>query len=268
MHILLPEFPVPTEDPDLIRARQRQINDENEDDAESDGYAPKQYSTYGSQFALSKRPDPRVNANLFGTVGIRFPLSDWSDDQPYYGVGKSLPTGWGSAIGQTVALEWSPAGLGYNLRPVLAALLTNGSVMVYGQDPAAITDISESIRGFDAWRVLWAVGDAYPLPDGKARGGSHLPKDKIMAFSWAREIGPGRALLAYRSHREDVVILRVDFFESEKSRDSGSSSTWAWRVEEMARFKNDGPHPPVNVSFFHSSLLSFHSLFFFFFSIC
>ncbi|KAL2754246.1 hypothetical protein ACRALDRAFT_2060173 [Sodiomyces alcalophilus JCM 7366] len=257
VHILLPEFPIPTEDPDLIRARQLNRADENEDDADSDGYRPKQYSTYGSQFATSKRPDPRVNIHLFESAGIRFPLTEWSEEQPYYGVGKSLPAGWGSAIGQAVALEWSPAGLGYNLRPVLAVLLTSGSIMAYGQDPAAVADISESTRSFDAWRVLWAVGDAYPLPDRKARGGCHLPRDKIVAFSWAREVAPGRALLAYRSHREDIVILRVDFFESEKPKEG--SSPWAWRVEEMARFKNDGPHPPISAT--HPDFVPYGSAF-------
>ncbi|ROT40749.1 hypothetical protein SODALDRAFT_330491 [Sodiomyces alkalinus F11] len=251
VHILLPEFPVPTEDPDLIRARQRKgADDENDEDADSDGYQTKQYHTYRTQFATSKKPDPRANLNLFESAGIRFPPSESSEEpqqqQPYYGVGKSLPTGWGSAISQTVSLAWSPTGLGYNLRPVLAILLTNGSIVVCGQDPAAVVaDGGEGVKTFDAWRLLWAVGDTYPLPDRKARGGSHLPRDKIMAFSWAHEIAPGRALLAYRSHREDLAILRVDFFESDRFK--GRPSPWAWRVEEVARFKNDGPHPPIDV---------------------
>ncbi|KAG7126020.1 hypothetical protein HYQ44_001060 [Verticillium longisporum] len=232
VHIMLPEFPTPEDD---TRRGNRDVGaDENK---------RIQYHTHRGQYMTIKRPDPRMNAKLFDAAGLRCPGNDM-EEEPYFGVGSGLPTGWGSSLNQVSVMEWSPTGVGYNLRPVLSVLLTNGSVMIYGQEGSAVTDISVRKRSFDAWRVLWGISGVLPLPDRKAKDGSHLAGDKIKSFSWAHKIAPGRALIAYLNDRDQIVIVTVEFFENPKIK---KGPTLAWRVEEAARFPNDSPHPKMSI---------------------
>ncbi|KAM0285952.1 hypothetical protein ACHAQH_001139 [Verticillium albo-atrum] len=234
VHIMLPEFPTP-EDDDRARRGDRGLGaDENK---------RIQYHTHRGQYMTIKRPDSRMNVKLFDAAGLKCPGND-VEEEPYYGVGSGLPTGWGSSLNQVSVMEWSPSGVGYNLRPVLSVLLTNGSVMIYGQEGAAVTDIGARKRSFDAWRVLWGIGGVLPLPDRKVKDGCHLPRDKIKSFSWAHQIAPGRALIAYLNDQDEIVIVTVEFFENPKIK---KGHTLAWRVEEVARFPNDGPHPKMNI---------------------
>lgn len=146
-------------------------------------------------------------------------------------------------------MEWSPNGLGCNRRPVLALMLTSGVVMVYGerQKTRSGVDLGATSRSFDSWRLLWGVGSTLPIPDKGKKGGYLLPVDKIRSFSWARMIGPGKAMMAYATDREEVVILTVQYFKKNAASDASPASPGLWKVDEVARFEAFGPHRVLSV---------------------
>lgn len=244
VHILLPEFPVPDEElPKRVGAgRDGEAENILEEEDEEEFVRRKQYHTYRQQFMAIKKPDPRVNHHLFEDAGYPMDLEYDNADVPYHGVGKGIPTGFGSSLNQTVTVKWSPGGLGFNLRPVLAVLLTNGSILVYGEDADRVTDISARKRAFVSWRILWGVGGVIPLPDKTKPKGTHLPKDKITGMAWSKSVDRGRALLSYTNDVGQIVIISVQYASFKED------SPAAWKVQEVARFHNSGPHPKLNVS--------------------
>lgn len=225
IQILLPEFAPP-----------------DEDDQGENG-APTQ-----SQFSLSLeasallRPDPLINARLCRSAGLSLPASRPTGGSVFEGVGNGPVTGSGAALGQVVSIAWSPNGLGQNLRPVLAAMTTNGSIMTLGEDIEIGSSVAFSARSrsFRNWKILWGLGAQLPIPDASSQNGVRLMKDRICSFAWAKELYPGRALLAYANDCDEIVIMQVQF-------DSGQTTTSpqhepAWSVAEVARFYGGGPH--------------------------
>lgn len=140
-----------------------------------------------------------------------------------------------AAIGQVVKLEWSPGALGCNSRQILTAMTTHGHILAFGEhiDSSAAQGIRA--RTFKTWKMLWSIGSGMPLP---VRGASskelRITDERVVSFSWAGEIAPARALLAYRNQAEDVVIMAVQYITR------GQKTGWV--VEEVGRFAANGPH--------------------------
>ncbi|KYK59508.1 putative GPI-anchor transamidase [Drechmeria coniospora] len=232
IHVFLPKFPTSgTEDVDP-KASQPQFS-------------------MSLQASATLRPEPSMNAKLCDVAGIRLPPAVSADDFRFAGVGDGLVTGSGAAIGQVVRVEWSPNSLGQNLRPVLTALVTNGSIVTLGEhiDTSSTMASSATARSFNNWKILWGLGARLPIPDSTdgSQDGLREVDDRIMSFSWARELRPGGlgwALLAYVNDSREVVIVRVRF--RSPTLDVGEGDDLApepfWDVCEVARFDGAGPH--------------------------
>ncbi|KAL5621923.1 hypothetical protein BROUX41_005868 [Berkeleyomyces rouxiae] len=156
-----------------------------------------------------------------------------------YGAGQA--TGFGGSLNQVVALAWSPPGLGVNGRPVLSAVLTCGSVLIYGEagpdQPQTATGAAEAQttvtireRSFERWRILWGIGG--PLPGVGWR-------DRVKAWSWSKEVGWGRALVVYATDTDQLVVMAVE------RRGEGLAD---WKVKEVASFHGAGPHEKVDIN--------------------
>nr|XP_036581278.1 uncharacterized protein CTRU02_08793 [Colletotrichum truncatum]KAF6789546.1 hypothetical protein CTRU02_08793 [Colletotrichum truncatum] len=215
-----------------------------------------QYYTYILRIPTSRKPDPRMNAALFAAQGITVPSydDDWAasgGDDPasaFEGVGSGTVTGYGASLNQVVAVEWSPSGVGRNLRAVLAVMLTNGALIVIGEgDGGGAIDLGARMRNFRDWRILWGIGANIPLPDANSDDGAYLPKDKIRSFAWARRIETGRAMLAYSTDEEEVVVLSIQYYLPSGKDDSSDAGSYVWEVEEVARFDGRGPHPTPGI---------------------
>ncbi|KAJ4164708.1 hypothetical protein LMH87_006370 [Akanthomyces muscarius] len=240
IHIFLPEYPR----------------------SSGDGEKPpsERYAT-SPQFPLfmhtsgSLRPDPAINAQLCLFAGVHelpppLPPPGAADAAGGFpGVGSGKITGAGASLGQIIRVEWSPSGLGSNLRPVLTALTGHGAITCLGEyidlrKPEAST---KQVRSFKNWRILWGLGAQLPLPILDATRCAELGEDvqimseRITAFSWAKEILPGRALLAYETDDKDVVIMAVQFYSRNRAPDEKG-----WDIREIARFDSSGPHVTVD----------------------
>jgi hypothetical protein len=216
-------------------------------DTPTSGLDKAQFST-SIRFATSKKPDPRLNTDLFAAVGADLPYNVLDED--FHGAGTGLVGGSGSANGQVVALEWSPSGVGHNLRPVLGVLLTTGVLMVYGEKiaRASMVGLAERNRSLTSWRILWGIGVNLPLPNYQPTDSDtrkHVTSmDRIKSLAWAKEVAPGAALLAYATDSDDVVILSVQYAAAVPD----AAVDFDWRVEEVSRFSSVGPHAKRNVS--------------------
>ncbi|KAK1594200.1 uncharacterized protein LY79DRAFT_604862 [Colletotrichum navitas] len=279
VHVFLPEFPTP-EEPSSITTNPSVSRDHDAQDAankDPSGVAAaaaaaaaaaqdggktsrQQFYTYILRIPTSRKPDPRMNAALFAAQGLDTPTYD-DDYAPsaggstavedpssaFEGVGSGTVTGYGASLNQVVAIEWSPAGLGRNLRAALAVMLTSGALLVFGEGGGgAAVDLGARMRNFRDWRILWGVGANLPLPDAGSEDGAYLPKDKVRSFSWARYLGPGQALMAYATDEEEVVVLSVQYYLPNHL-DESNAGSHVWEVEEMARFDARGPHPSSNI---------------------
>lgn len=146
-----------------------------------------------------------------------------------------------SAIGQAAKVEWSPNMLGFNRRPVLAVLTTHGELIVVGEDAidADALGATQRTRNFKNWKLLWGIGPNMPLPVQVPGAATKLQTtdERIVSFTWAKETTPGTALLAVLTHLDDVVVFSVQFTSSTHDPQKNG-----WRVDEVARFKGDGPH--------------------------
>ncbi|KFA78076.1 hypothetical protein S40288_05430 [Stachybotrys chartarum IBT 40288] len=198
------------------------------------------------QFSLSfrassiVRPDPAINAQLCAFAGVKLPSTKSGEDTNFKGVGVGHITGTGGATCQPVKLEWSPSGLGHNLRPILAVMHTTGSIVMLGEHVERKLSTSTSrVRGFKHWKILWGLGARLPIPDQSRGKGFRRMADRIKSFSWAKEIASGRALLAYMNDASQVVIMSVQFYPRRKS---PQSEELVWEVQEVARFDGNGPH--------------------------
>ena len=228
VYIFLPEYPSPGSDEDSSAKEVTQ-----------------------SQFSLSLNatgiflPLPQANAQLCAFAGIRLPPQGEEDEER---VNRSSldgcqVTGAGGSISQIIRVEWSPNGLGANRRPVLTVMTTNGELLTLGEytEPQSTVASGLRARSTKMWRILWALGAGMPIPAEDHEGAYRTMDERITSFSWANEISPGRALLAYRTDEEEVVIMSVQYFTRPDS-NAQSSDDFVWQVREVARFEAGGPH--------------------------
>lgn len=195
------------------------------------------------------RPDPLINGQLCAAAGVRIAAPRIGEDTSFKGVGNGLVTGLGASVNQLIRLEWSPSGVGCNLRPVLTALSSNGCVVALGEhiDRQSTMISGMRTRGFKSWKVLWGLGASLPLPDADLEDGYRNVDERIKSFSWAKEILNGRALLAYMNDSEEVVIMAVQFLSRARSLRTPSEEESVWDIREMARFDGRGRHTKEDV---------------------
>ncbi|KAM0563683.1 hypothetical protein ACHAPJ_001410 [Fusarium lateritium] len=212
------------------------------DDAGEDEELQAQYSLSYRASGLI-RPDPTLNAQLCSFSGIRVAGPPANDENWFPGVGSGLVTGSGAPICQIVRLEWSPNGLGCNLRPVLTALSTSGCIYAIGEhiDRQSTMIAGMRTRSFKAWKTLWGLGAQLPLPDSSQEDGYRNMNERIQSFSWAKEVGAGRGLLAYCNDAEEVAIMTVQLFSRLREDDPSSEET-LWDIREVVRFDGRGRH--------------------------
>ncbi|KAM3502598.1 hypothetical protein MY10362_004752 [Beauveria mimosiformis] len=254
IHIFLPEYP-------------RSSGSSEGEKPPSERYAASPQFPLFMQTSGSLRPDPSINAPLCLFAGVHELPPPPAPPQPpsgggggadgaggFPGVGRGKITGAGASLGQVIRVEWSPGGLGSNLRPVLTALTGHGAVICFGEHidlrkaggggGGGGASSTMQVRSFKNWRTLWGLGALLPLPiAGGGRRRAELGRDvevmneRITAFSWAKEILPGRALQAYETDDGEVVVMAVQFY----SRDSAPDEK-GWDIREVARFDASGPH--------------------------
>lgn len=170
------------------------------------------------------------------------------------GAGTSVIAGSGSSLNHVVAVEWSPAGLGRNLRPVLAVLTACGSLAVYGEGgllpfgstakpSRTLGPGNRVVRDLQSWLALWAVGENFVLPGQEEYGYGEFVK----AFAWSGEVGKGKSLLGYMNDLREIVVLCVGttFQKTVEGLDEV-----VWNVQEVARMVTSGPHAFIDVSIF------------------
>ncbi|KAM0206461.1 hypothetical protein ACHAQI_008188 [Fusarium lateritium] len=226
IYIFLPEYPR-TSGPD--------------DGAEDDELQSQYTLSYRASGLI--RPDPTLNAQLCSFSGIRVAGPPANDENWFPGVGSGLVTGSGAPICQIVRLEWSPNGLGCNLRPILTALSTSGCIYAVGEhiDRQSAMISGMRTRGFKAWKTLWGLGAQLPLPDPNEEDGYRNMNERIQSFSWAKEVGAGRGLLAYCNDVEEVAVMAVQLFSRPKEDELPSEET-IWDIQEVTRFDGRGRH--------------------------
>ncbi|KAG5940890.1 hypothetical protein E4U53_007526 [Claviceps sorghi] len=186
------------------------------------------------------RPDPAINGPLCAFAGVSLPAVRPNESLVFSGVGNAEATKSGSSLGQSLRVEWSPNGLGQNLRPVLSIMTTSGSVVTMGEHIDSRPSMTSTLRSrtFRHWKILWGLGARLPIPDGESARGFRTMNERIVSFSWAREVGSGRALLAYMNEEREVVIMGVQFLN--RTGETGEES--GWEIFEMDRFDGKGPH--------------------------
>lgn len=202
------------------------------------------------QFSLSLdatgifTPLSSVNTQLCAFVDIRLPPPGEGEERVNRSSVDGLQvTGAGASISQIVRVEWSPNGLGANLRPVLMAMTTNGELITLGEytDPQSTVASGLRARKTKMWKILWGLGAGMPVPAEDYEGSYRTTDDRIKSFSWAKEISIGRALLAYMTDEGEVVIMSVQYF-ARRDTTAQSSDDFIWQLREVARFEASGPH--------------------------
>lgn len=190
---------------------------------------------------------PNNDNNVNGEVEV--PIYEVN---PHPGAGIGVIGSAGSSLNHVVAIEWSPAGLGRNMRPVLAVLTGCGSLVIYGEGsplpfggtvrPLKIagTKGQAAVRNLESWLALWAVGENFVVPGQEEYGYGEY----IKSFAWCQEIGPGKALLAYVNDFRELVILCVS--TAFKKLGDGLEEA-LWNVKEILRVETNGPHGQANV---------------------
>ncbi|PON21332.1 hypothetical protein TGAM01_v209783 [Trichoderma gamsii] len=214
-------------------------------DADADERDASQY-----QFALSLQPSSvinpstRINGQLCAQVGVKLPAPRTGEEGSFRGVGNGAVTGSGAALGQVIRVEWSPSGLGCNSRPVLMALTTTGNLITFGEqaDSQSTATSSMRTRTFKNWRMLWGLGAKLPIPDSESRDGYRVMDERITSFSWAKEIAPGRALLAYMNDSGEVVVMSAQYHLRRDASKRGSEKDWVWTLTQHVRIDGRGPH--------------------------
>ncbi|EXV04953.1 transcription factor IIIC subunit delta domain protein [Metarhizium robertsii] len=228
IHIFLPEYP---------RAGS------NPDDPGDDGFLQPQFSLTLTACAIV-RPDPAINGPLCAFAGVALPPSSSTEPLVFKGVGNAEATKAGSALGQILRVEWSPSGLGQNLRPIVTVMTTSGSIVALGEyiDQKTAMSSRSRTRTFRNWKLLWGLGANLPIPDGESKSGFRNMNERIVSFSWAKEIAPGMGLLAYLNDAREVAIMGIQFFYKPPESDESSSEVAGWEIFEIDRFDGRGPH--------------------------
>lgn len=233
IYIFLPEYP-----------RSRRHEDAGEDDDRQ------------AQFSLSFRasglirPDPAINAQLCAFSGIKVVAPPANDENWFPGVGSGLVTGSGASVCQIIHLEWSPNGLGCNMRPILLAMSTTGALIALGENIDRQSTMLSGMRtrGFKAWKTLWGLGAQLPLPDASAESGYRNMNERIQSFSWAKELCKGRALLAYCNDAEEITIMSIQLFSRPRITEPGLEDN-VWDLQKIASFDGRGLHTKEDVSY-------------------
>lgn len=205
-----------------------------------------QYSTVPLRLLIPQVTDPRANGRLLARKGASIAYSE--DEDEFMGAGVGSVTGVGSALNQVVSVQWSPTGVGPNLRPVVTALLTRGYLVAYGEvmdRQSAVMDVK--VRDFRFWKLLWGLGATMPLADASSRTGFAARGDKITAFAWSQAVEPGRGLLAYRTDTEELVLVAVQYLEVVVDEGTNSDGGAAWKIDELLRVEVKGPHQALGV---------------------
>lgn len=202
--------------------------------------------------------DPENDNNVNGPAAAQPHHENGETEVPIYeanphpGAGIGVIGSAGSSLNHVVAIEWSPAGLGRNLRPVLAVLTGCGSLVMYGEGsplpfggtvrPLKIADskAQAAVRNLDSWLALWAVGENFVVPGQEKYGYGEY----IKSFAWCEEIGPGNALLAYINDLRELVVLCVG--TAFKKLGDGLEEA-IWNVKEILRVETSGPHGQADV---------------------
>lgn len=200
----------------------------------------RQYSDAPLRILIPHLTDPRANRGLLAGRGAEVEFDEEEDD--FQGVGVGVVTGFGSALNQVVGVQWSPAGLGPNLRPIVTAMLTKGMVLAWGEVLGGDNGADGGKRDFRHWRLLWGVGGSMPLPGGS---GFSVKGDRIKAFAWGGEVGAERALLGYHTDVDELVVMAVQYVE--EVGEGMNSAGPAWKIDEVARVKVPGPHISADV---------------------
>lgn len=94
--------------------------------------------------------------------------------------------------------------------------------------------------------MLWGLGAKLPVPDSESRDGYRVMDERITSFSWAQEIAPGRALLAYMNDSGEVVIMSVQYHLRRDTSKRGSEKEWIWTLTQHVRIDGRGPHREVS----------------------
>ncbi|PKS07365.1 hypothetical protein jhhlp_005967 [Lomentospora prolificans] len=205
-----------------------------------------QYSTVPLRLLVPQVTDPRMNQRLLAKKGATITYSE--DEDEFMGAGVGVVTGVGSALNQVVSVQWSPTGVGPNLRPVVTALLTKGYLLAYGEvldRRSAHMDIKT--RDFRFWKLLWGIGATIPLADASSTTGFSARGDKITSFSWSHAVAPGQGLLAYKTDAEELLIMAVQYLETVRAKGTNSDGGPAWKIDELARIEIPGPHQALGV---------------------
>jgi len=197
-----------------------------------------------SQFTLSISaancfmPLTGVNNQLCAQAGVTLPPTNLTlkQDGITPGFSKSAVTGRGT-VSQVVRVEWSPNGLGANLRPILMVMTTSGELFALGeQDDSATSGVASfQTRNTKMWKILWGIGAGMPIPAEDHEGAYRTMDERIVGFSWAKEAAPGQALLAYETDQDEIVVMSIQHVTQ-------PGGGHVWQVREAARFDGEGPH--------------------------
>ncbi|KAI0466896.1 hypothetical protein F4859DRAFT_287888 [Xylaria cf. heliscus] len=211
---------------------------------------PRQYDEAALRFPIAPLKPADLNRHLFREADQEF-----AGYANFTGAGSGVITGHGSTLNHTVALAWSPCGLGRMNRAVLAVLTAAGIVTVYCQGAPEVVgaSVGRNARSLRPWIPAWHVGGGFLVPtaDGHPSTGK---KECVTAFSWARDTHAGVAVLSYLNDEHEIVLLLVRATHQAKAA-SGHPGTWT--VREVARFMAEGPHAtlvdPTDPDYAHCS---------------
>jgi hypothetical protein len=199
------------------------------------GYdGPRQYDEAALRFPIAPLKDAQLNQQLFDAVNQEF-----SGYTYFTGAGSGVISGHGSSLNHTVALAWSPSGLGRMSRSVLAVLTAAGIITVYGQGASEVLGSGKVSRSLRPWVAVWHVGGGMLVPAAEGQV-PHEDKEYITAFSWARDTQRKFAILSYITDDYEVVLLSV---QAEHGANASPGHPGKWKVQEVARFMAEGPHP-------------------------
>ncbi|OTB00559.1 hypothetical protein M426DRAFT_324225 [Hypoxylon sp. CI-4A] len=202
----------------------------------------RQYNEAALRFPSVEHRNPELNRPIFDLVGQEFPEFEHAPG----GGGSGTVTSQGSSMNHLVALEWSPSGLGRMSRSVLAVLTGAGTLTIYCEGASdgmnAFKLRGRNARTLRPWVAAWGVGAGLLLPPA-ADHEVQYSKEYITSFAWARDTDGDGALLSYANDDDEIVILSV---QAEHDSNAALGDCGQWRVEEVARFLADGPHPHID----------------------
>ncbi|KAI1758700.1 hypothetical protein GGR53DRAFT_516192 [Hypoxylon sp. FL1150] len=202
----------------------------------------RQYNDAALRFPSVEHRHPDLNRPLFDAAGQEFPEFEHVPG----GGGSGVITSQGSSMNHGVALEWSPSGLGRMGRSVLAVLTGAGALTVYCEGASDGMSASKlrgrNVRSLRPWVAAWGVGAGLLLPRAEGHGADYA-KEHVTAFAWARDTEGRGALMAYANDDGEVVVVSV---QAKHDSNAKPGDCGHWRVEEIARFDAEGPHPKLD----------------------